>query len=117
MKLLKTFFFTLIASFIISCSSCDTKKTDGTNTYSATITSIKNLGVDTLNSLQIDSLTKVDKLPAYSKWNKSYMRDGDTNKAYEYATLYDKSTGIIYTVKYLREQQRYVVQKKKTTSK
>ena len=45
------------------------------------------------------------------------MKDGDTNVAYEYATIFDKSTGIIYTVKYLRDSKVYVVQKRRTTSK
>ena len=81
------------------------------------ITSVKNLGIDTLTVIQLDSLTKADKRPSYSKWNKSYMRDGETNKAYEYATIFDKTTGLIYTVKYLQDKSCYVVQKRKTSSK
>ena len=39
------------------------------------------------------------------------------NKAYEYATIFDKTTGLIYTVKYLQDKSCYVVQKRKTSSK
>lgn len=102
---------------MLSCSSCCSSSKGTEPIYSASITSIRNLGTDSLTVIQLDSLTTADKLPVYSKWNKSYMRDGDTNKAYEYATIFDKTTGIIYTVKYLRDEKIYVVQKRKTTVK
>ena len=54
---------------------------------------------DTLDILQLDSLTKADKLPEYNKWLKTPIKDGDDNNLYEYSTLYDKTTGIIYTIK------------------
>lgn len=117
MKSIKLFLLTLITVCVLSCSSCGTGTKVAEPTYSASITSVKNLGIDTLTVIQLDSLTNADKLPSYSKWNKSYMKDGDTNVAYEYATIFDKSTGIIYTVKYLRDSKVYVVQKRRTTSK
>ena len=117
MKYLKYFLVTLITVFTLSCTSCGSKKTVTEPAYTVSITSVQNLGIDTLTVIQLDSLTKADSLPSYSKWNKSYMRDGETNKAYEYATIFDKTTGLIYTVKYLQDKSRYVVQKRKTTSK
>lgn len=54
---------------------------------------------DTLDILQLDSLTKADKLPEYNKWIKTPIEDGDDSNVYEYSTLYDKTTGIIYTIK------------------
>lgn len=117
MKYLKYFLLTMITVFTLSCTSCGSKKTLTEPTYTVSITSVKNLGIDTLTVIQLDSLTKADNLPSYSKWNKSYMRDGETNKAYEYATIYDKTTGLIYTVKYLQDKSCYVVQKRKTSSK
>lgn len=117
MEFIKSFLFTLIAVCMLSCSSCGSSNKVTEPTYSASITSVRNLGVDTLTVIQLDSLTKADKLPVYAKWNKSYMKDGDNNKSYEYTTIFDKTTGIIYTVKYLRDDKVYVVQKRKTTSK
>lgn len=78
--------------FTISISSCDysNNKQTNTQTYGVSIKSVKNLGIDTLSFVQLDSLTHADKLPVYSKWSKSRIVDGDTNKSYEYATLYDK---------------------------
>lgn len=72
---------------------------------------------DTLSIIQLDSLIKADNLPQYNKWVKTSIKDGDNNKSYEYGTLFDKNSGIIYTVKSLRDKSVYVVQKKKTTSK
>ena len=46
---------------------------------------------DTLDILQLDSLTKADKLPGYNKWIKTPIKDGDDNNVYEYSTLYDKT--------------------------
>ena len=77
---------------------------------------LKTMKNDTLDILQLDSLTKADKLPEYNKWIKTPIKDGDDNNVYEYSTLYDKTTGIIYTVKQIKHNQ-YVVQKKKTTAK
>ena len=117
MKYLKYFLLTMITVFTLSCTSCGSKKTLTEPSYTVSVTSVKNLGTDTLTVMQLDSWTKAANLPSYSKWNKSYMRDGETNKAYEYATIYDKTTGLIYTVKYLQDKSCYVVQKRKTSSK
>ena len=54
---------------------------------------------DTLDILQWDALTKADKLPEYNKWIKTPIKDSDDNNLYEYSTLYDKTTSIIYTIK------------------
>ena len=48
-------------------------------------------------------MVNVDKLPDYNKWVTTYLKDGSTNVAYQYSTLYDPETGIIYTIKQLRD--------------
>lgn len=119
MKNLKYILFGSLLSLMVSFSSCGTKNNSQGNdsTYSVSIKSVRTMKNDTLNSVQLDSLITVDSLPQYSKWIKTSIKDGDNNKAYEYGTLYDKNSGIIYTVKSLRDKSVYVVQKKKTTSK
>ena len=114
MKKLGVFLFSTLLAF----SSCGTKKSVETdpNYLGVEISSMKFEKPDTLVISQLDSLTTADQLPSYSKWEKTYVKDSESNKAYEFATIYDKSTGIIYTVKYLKDEQKYVVQKKKTTS-
>lgn len=121
MKSLKFILVGSLLSLTFSFSSCDLKQNTGNNKsndsiYSVSVKSVRTMKNDTLDILQLDSLTKADKLPSYQKWVKTPIKDGDDNTAYEYSTLYDKTTGIIYTIKQLKNK-RYVVQKKKTTTK
>lgn len=119
MKSLKYILFGSLLSLTVSFNSCGTKENTQKNdsTYSVSINSVRTMKNDTLNTIQLDSMIKADALPQYSKWIKTSIKDGDNNKAYEYGTLFDKNSGIIYTVKSLRDKSVYVVQKKKTTSK
>lgn len=121
MKSLKYILLGSLLSLAFSFNSCDLKQNTGNNksndsTYSVSIKSVKTMKNDTLDILQLDSLTKADKLPEYNKWIKTPIEDGDDSNVYEYSTLYDKTTGIIYTIKQIKHNQ-YVVQKKKTTAK
>lgn len=120
MKSLKFILLGSLLSLAISFNSCDlkqdTRNKSNDSIYSVSIKSVRTMENDTLNILQLDSLVKVDKLPAYEKWVKTAIKDADDNNIYEYSTLYDKTTGIIYTIKQIRNK-KYVVQKKKTTSK
>ena len=121
MKSLKYILLGSLLCLTFSFNSCDLKQNTGNNKsndsiYSVSIKSVKTMKNDTLDILQLDSLTKADKLPEYNKWIKTPIKDGDDNNLYEYSTLYDKTTGIIYTIKQIKHNQ-YVVQKKKTTAK
>lgn len=117
MKKLGIFVTSLLLT--VSFFSCNKSKTENSdNVYGGgKITSVKNMSVDTLSIRQLDSLTKADHLPSYSKWDKTYFKDDESYIQYEYATIMDNTSGIIYTVKYLKNKQKYVVQKRKTTHK
>ena len=119
MKSLKYILLGSLLSLMVSFNSCGTKNNNQVkdSVYSVSITSVRTMNNDTLNSAQLDSLIMIDSLPQYDKWIKTSIKDADNNKAYEYGTLYDKNSGIIYTVKSLRDKSVYVVQKKKTASK
>lgn len=89
-----------------------------TNNYGVNITSVKHVSLDTLTIFQLDSIINADTLPKYTNWTKTYLKDGETNKPYEYGVLYNKATGVIYTIKKLQNptDTLYILQKKKTTS-
>lgn len=112
---MKNIWFIGILSVLLTFGSCGSQKTvTDENSFGVNVTSIKNISIDTLIVTQLDSLTNTDKLPEYSKWNKTYLKDADSNKAYEYGTIYDSTSGIIYTVKFLKDKTVYVVSKKQT---
>lgn len=114
---MKKYTILLINMFIFCCVlfSCGpTKSLQQDNTYGVSIKNIKTLSLDTLTVVQFDSLITADKLPAYKKWVKTYLKDAETNESIEYSTLYDKTTDIIYTIKYLKTNKKYVVLKRKT---
>ena len=72
MKSLKYILLGSLLSLTFSFNSCDLKQNTGNNksndsTYSVSIKSVKTMKNDTLDILQLDSLTKADKLPEYNK--------------------------------------------------
>lgn len=108
----------LFVSLILVCSCDPTKKVTNTDTYGVSVENIKSMGIDTLTAIQVDSMTKHDKLPNKSKWAKTYLKDEETNTGYEYTTLYDRTSNIVYIIKFLRTENVYVVKKRKiATSK
>ena len=99
----------IIISFMISCNSPKNIVYSGgvqpKNSY--------NISIDTLNERQLDSMIVADNLPKYKKWNKTYVKEEETNIAVEYAILFDKYSYIIYTSKLLdRSNHIYVIQKR-----
>lgn len=110
----------LFVTLILVCSCDPTKKnvTDN-NAYGVFVENVKSMGIDTLTAIQVDSMTKHDKLPNKSKWVKTYLKDEETKTGYEYTTLYDRTSNIVYTIKYLKAKNVYVVKKRKivTTKK
>ena len=96
------------------CYSC--KKQNEPATYGVNIKTVKNISYDTLSVIQLDSVIKADTLPNFRDWSKTYIKDGESNITYEYSLLYDINTGIVYTIKTLRTNKQYVMQKRKTTS-
>lgn len=108
----------LFVSLILICSCDPTKQATNNDTYGVSVENIKSMGIDTLTAIQVDSMTKHDKLPNKSKWSKTYLKDEETNTGYEYTTLYDRTSNIVYTIKFLRTENVYVVKKRKiATSK
>ena len=107
-----------ILLMICNISSCNTSKSITEDyTYSINVSNVSTLSIDTFTITQIDSMVNVDKLPDYNKWVTTYLKDGSTNVAYQYSTLYDPETGIIYTIKQLRDgTQKYIVMKRLTIS-
>lgn len=82
------------------------------NTYGVSAVGAKTYGPDTLDVAQIDSLVRTDRLPALKKWTKSVFVDEETGFTCEYRTLYDKTSNIVYTVKYI-PQNTYILSKRK----
>lgn len=105
---------------MIILGSCNlTKKNTNTNdnVYGVSVQTMQQLSIDTFSIYQVDSMVKVDKLPNKNKWETTYLKDGETNIAYEYKTLYDKSSKTIYTLKYLKDKKLYVVKKRSISTK
>lgn len=102
----------LSLSLLYSCTEIKTP----TNNYGVQITSVKHIGLDTLNILQLDSIIKSDTLPDFNNWLKTYIKDAETNKAYQYSVLYNRDNGTIYTTKQLNDSI-YILQKKETKKK
>jgi hypothetical protein len=85
--------------------------------YGVNIKSVKEMGYDTLNIFQLDSVVKADTLPAFSKWTKTYLKEAETNKQYVYSLLYDYQKGIIYTIKNIpNDSTKFIMQKRKATT-
>lgn len=83
------------------------------NTYGVSVQSVKHISFDTLTTVQLDSVIVADTLPTYNDWTKTYIKDGENNKQYEYGLLYNRQNGVIYTVKQiLTPDTLYILQKK-----
>lgn len=103
-----------IISFVaaLSFSACHTTETaTGDGTYGVAVQSNKTSKPDTINSIGLDSLVRVDRLPKVQKWATSTFVDDETGKPIVYRTLYDRTTNTIYTIKIL-EQNVFVLSKK-----
>lgn len=99
---------------MVACGS--SKSVVNPDAFGVTVDSVVTMSLDTLTVSQMDSMIVADELPVYSDWAKTYLKDGSNNKGYEWATLYDPTTGIVYTVKNIGNEQ-YVVMKRITRSK
>ena len=103
-----------IISFVaaLSFSACHTTETTTTNgIYGVSVQGNKTSKPDTLNSIGLDSMVRVDRLPKVQKWATSTFVDDETGKAIVYRTLYDRTTNTIYTLKTL-DQNVFVLSKK-----
>lgn len=92
----------LIASVTLALmmGSCATHK-ETTNTYGVSATSAQTFNPDTLDNQKVDSLLRVDNLPAIKKWATSTFVDEESRTAIVYRTLYDRTSNTIYTLKTL----------------
>ena len=114
---MKKFNFILILLLSLSfCFSCKKQIFNDKPTYGVNIKTVKNISFDTLTIAQLDSVIKADTLPAFKKWSKTYIKDCDTNIPFEYSLLYDYKNGMVYTIKQLKDNTHYVMQKRQTTS-
>ena len=119
MKKLYNILFSIMISISLLCSCDKIKEQQNTNqntNYGVSITSVKYIGIDTLNIFQLDSIIKSDTLPEFNNWSKTYIKDGENNFPYQYSVLYNRENGFIYTVKQL-EDSVYVLQRKETKKK
>lgn len=113
MKKLLLFLFTLTTLY-----ACKSIVKQDILTYGASYAPVSTTKItkDTINILQLDSLFTADNLPAMKKWASSELTDAETLTTYNYYTLYDKHSHIIYTVKEL-PNKKFVIVKKKMTNK
>lgn len=113
---MKHILFIISTICIICITACKSKEALTDNTYGVSIASAKTFKPDTLTAAGIDSLVKVDKLPAFSKWVSAMFIDDESNISYKFKTIFDNRTNIVYTVKTLN-QTLFVVSKRKLTTK
>ena len=101
---MKKIFSILTLSVCIALISCKTGQTvSGDSTYGVQATQSSVTKPDTLDNQKIDSLLRVDHLPAVKKWASSVYIDDENGQASQYRTLYDRSTNTIYTLKALSD--------------
>ena len=108
---MKKYFAIFSLLIAMGLSSCHTQKSAVPESYGNSITSVKSLKPDTFTVAQMDSVVKVDKLPSYGKWNAASFKEDESLKAYEYRSLFDSRTGVVYTLKDLRDG-RFVLRKR-----
>ena len=106
-------FAILLTAMCIGLYFSHKSESDTLNGFGVSITKVKHMGYDTLTVKQIDSLVLADTLPVFTK---TYIKDAENNKTYEYRLLYDKNSGMTYTIKTL-SKDIYVLQKRKTVKK
>lgn len=108
MKMLKPLlFYVLIVLFFIGCSTVK----NSTSTFGFAPQSIQKLSKDTLSSIQVDSIIRVDQLKTLNTWKTTELTDYETNTKYKVFFFYKTSTRITYTIRLL-PNKLYVVEKK-----
>ena len=110
MKKLFTLISILSVLFISSCGSYK-NATDVDGTCGVSVIKAITAKPDTLTVAQMDSVVKVDRLPALNKWVQNVYKDESTLTNIVYKTLYDKSSNTVYTVKILNNSV-YVLSKR-----
>lgn len=110
---MKKFFFSIVvvATLFCSCKTGQTITDQDENTFGVSATSAKTSQPDTLGVAGVDSLLRVDFLPAVSKWPVSYFRDEETGAKLEFRTLFDRTTNTIYTLKTLADGRRVLIKR------
>jgi hypothetical protein len=111
---MKKIFSIIAVSLCIALSACKTGQevsTERPNSYGVSVTASSATKPDTLTAQRVDSLIYVDKLPTINKWVSSVYIDEETKCGYEFWTLYDRTTNIIYTLKLLPDN-RFVMIKR-----
>ena len=102
---MKKLFYVFVTAAMFTICSCHTQQngvtTDDDNIYGVNVQQAWTLKPETLNVAGIDSLRKADKLPKIEKWTSSSFTDDENNVRSIYRTLYDRTTGIVYTLKQL----------------
>lgn len=100
---MKKLFYIFVTAAMLTICSCHTQQTsvstDGI--YGVSVQQAWTLKPETLSVAGIDSLRKADKLPKIEKWTTSSFTDDENNVRSIYRTLYDRTTGIVYTLKQL----------------
>lgn len=98
-------------TFLLILMSCGTAYRVEVSDFGVGVTSAYTYENDTLDVNGIDSMLVVDKLPKVEKWASLGMKDAETSVGYKYSTLYDRTSGIVYTIKQIGNE-KYVVSKR-----
>ena len=101
-----------IVLIILAFTSCGTDKII-TNGYYAISQMIK-ISKDTLSANDYHNLINTNKIPALSKFSKTYMKNTEENKFNAYYVYYDSLTNKLYNVKELinNRDTTYILEKK-----
>ena len=68
---------------------------------------------DTITQHQLYSILTFDNLPVITTWSAMSLQDPDTETKYTHFLYLDTINGTSYTVKYLRESQKYILLKRR----
>lgn len=106
-------FVTAMMLSIVGCKTQQAPVTPETSVYGVSVQGAWTLKPETLTVAGVDSLIRVDKLPKIEKWTSTTFEDDETGTKLVYRTLFDKTTGIIYTLKFM-DKQTTVLSKRRT---
>lgn len=99
---MKRLFVTAGITLALIFAACTSQK-ESVSTFGINATDARTFSPDTIDVLGVDSLMKADDLPDIGRWASSTFVDDETHRAFIYRTLYDRTSGIIYTLKTLQD--------------
>lgn len=108
---IKSKFFPVVL-IILVFTSCGTNKIISNGYYA--ISQMIKISKDTLSANDYHNLINTNKIPALSKFSKTYMKNTEENKFNAYYVYYDSLTNKLYNVKELinNRDTTYILEKK-----